>query len=82
MVFVILLCDGSFPSIWASECTDGKGEESRRFYLVITRAKHDLYLTCPIMRVGFSASGVDIYQSPSRFLAEIPKDLINEWTAR
>ena len=82
MVFVILLCDGSFPSIWASECTDGKGEESRRFYLAITRAKHDLYLTCPTMRGGFAASRQDTYQSPSRLLAQIPEDLLNEWTAR
>jgi superfamily I DNA/RNA helicase len=25
---------------------------------------------------------VDTYQSPSRFLSEIPKDLLNEWNLR
>ena len=34
------------------------------------------------MRDVFAASGMDTYQSPSRFLAEMPRVLINEWTAR
>jgi hypothetical protein len=34
------------------------------------------------MRGGFGASGVDTYQSPSRFLSEIPKGLLNEWNLR
>jgi phosphate transport system substrate-binding protein len=48
------------------------------FYVSITRAKNELYLTCPLMRGGFGASGVDTCQSPSRFLSEIPKELLNK----
>jgi hypothetical protein len=35
-----------------------------------------------MMRGGFGASGVDAYQSPSRFLAEIPEALVNKWNLR
>ena len=56
-------------------------EERRLFYVSITRAKNELYLCYPLMRAGFGNSG-DTYQSPSRFLAEIPKNLLNEWNLR
>jgi DNA helicase-2/ATP-dependent DNA helicase PcrA len=82
VVFVIMLCDGLFPSARSTESNDGEEEERRLFYVSITRAKNELYLTYPLMRGGFGASGVDTYQSPSRFLSEIPKDLLNEWNLR
>jgi DNA helicase-2/ATP-dependent DNA helicase PcrA len=82
VVFVIMLCDGLFPSARSIESNDGEEEERRLFYVSITRAKNELYLTYPNMRGGFGASGVDTYQSPSRFLSEIPKDLLNEWNLR
>ena len=82
VVFVIMLCDGLFPSARSAESNDGEEEERRLFYVSITRAKNELYLTYPNMRGGFGASGVDTYQSPSRFLSEIPKDLLNEWNLR
>ena len=50
--------------------------------LAITRAKNELYLTYPLIRGGFGASGADTYQTPSRFLSEIPKSLLNEWNLR
>jgi len=82
VVFVIMLCDGLFPSARSTESNDGEDEERRLFYVSITRAKNELYLTYPLMRGGFGASGADTYQSPSRFLSEIPKDLLNEWNLR
>ena len=82
VVFVIMLCDGLFPSARSTESNDGEEEERRLFYVSITRAKNELYLTYPNMRGGFGASGVDTYQSPSRFLSEIPKGLLNEWNLR
>ena len=82
IVFVIMLCDGMFPSARSTESNDGEEEERRLFYVSITRAKNELYLCYPNMRGGFGASGVDTYQSPSRFLSEIPKDLFNEWNLR
>ena len=82
VVFVIMLCDGLFPSARSTESNDGEEEERRLFYVSITRAKNELYLCYPLMRGGFGASGVDTYQSPSRFLSEIPKALLNEWNLR
>jgi DNA helicase-2/ATP-dependent DNA helicase PcrA len=81
-VFVIMLCDGMFPSTRSMESTEGEEEERRLFYVAVTRAKNELYLTYPLMRGGFGNSGGDVFQSPSRFLSEIPKDLLNEWNLR
>jgi DNA helicase-2/ATP-dependent DNA helicase PcrA len=82
VVFVIMLCDGLFPSARSTESNDGEEEERRLFYVSVTRAKNELYLCYPNMRAGFGASSMDTFQSPSRFLAEIPKDLVNEWNLR
>jgi DNA helicase-2/ATP-dependent DNA helicase PcrA len=82
VVFVIMLCDGLFPSARSSESTDGEEEERRLFYGSITRAKNELYLSYPLIRGGFGDSGNDTFQSPSRFLSEIPKGLIDEWNLR
>jgi DNA helicase-2/ATP-dependent DNA helicase PcrA len=81
-VFVIMLCDGMFPSTRSMETNEGEGEERRLFYVAITRAKNELYLCYPLIRGGFGNSGNDAFQSPSRFLSEIPKDLLNEWNLR
>jgi DNA helicase II / ATP-dependent DNA helicase PcrA len=82
VVFVIMLCDGLFPSARSAESSDGEEEERRLFYVAITRARNELYLTYPLIRGGFGNSGNDTFQSPSRFLSEIPKGLINEWNLR
>ena len=81
-VFVIMLCDGMFPSTRSMESTAGEEEERRLFYVAITRAKNELYITYPLVRAGYGNSGMDAMQSPSRFLAEIPKGLLNEWNLR
>ena len=81
-VFVIMLCDGMFPSARSTESNDGEEEERRLFYVAITRAKSELYLSYPLIRGGFGNSGGDVFQSPSRFLSEIPGDLLNQWNLR
>jgi DNA helicase-2/ATP-dependent DNA helicase PcrA len=82
VVFVIMLCDGLFPSARSMENDEGEEEERRLFYVAITRAKNELYLCYPLMRASFSKSGGDGMQQPSRFLSEIPRDLLNEWNLR
>jgi DNA helicase-2/ATP-dependent DNA helicase PcrA len=82
VVFVIMLCDGLFPSSRSTESNDGEEEERRLFYVSVTRAKNELYLCYPLIRGGFGQSGGDVFQSPSRFLSEIPKGLLNEWNLR
>jgi len=81
-VFVIMLCDGLFPSSRSMESEEGEEEERRLFYVAITRAKTELYLSYPLMRASFINSGGDGRQWPSRFLSEIPRSLLNEWNLR
>ncbi|HEY5232722.1 MAG TPA: UvrD-helicase domain-containing protein [Verrucomicrobiae bacterium] len=82
VVFVIMLCDGMFPSARSMDSTDGEKEERRLFYVSITRAKNELYLSYPLIRSGYGNSGNDAFQSPSRFLSEIPADLLNNWNLK
>jgi DNA helicase-2/ATP-dependent DNA helicase PcrA len=82
VVFTIMLCDGLFPSARSMESDEGEEEERRLFYVAITRAKNELYLCYPLIRASFSNSGGDGMQQPSRFLAEIPGDLLNQWNLR
>jgi DNA helicase-2/ATP-dependent DNA helicase PcrA len=81
VVFVIMLCDGMFPSERSMETRDGEEEERRLLYVAITRARNELYLSYPLIRAGYGGSG-DMMQQPSRFLEEIPKDLVEEWNLR
>jgi DNA helicase-2/ATP-dependent DNA helicase PcrA len=78
-VFVIMLCDGMFPSTRSMESNEGEEEERRLFYVAITRAKNELYLSYPLVRAGYGNTGSGMLQSPSRFLSEIPVELVNEW---
>ena len=82
VVFVIMLCDGMFPSARSMESDEGEEEERRLFYVAITRARNELYLCYPLIRAGFGNSGSDAMQQPSRFLSEIPGDLLNQWNLR
>ena len=81
VVFVIMLCDGMFPSSRSIESTDGEEEERRLFYVAITRARDELYLSYPLIRM-MQGYGGDAMQMPSRFLKEIPPELIDEWNLR
>ena len=69
-VFVIWLTDGMFPSSRSLETRDAIEEERRLFYVAITRARDELYLSYPHMRLN--AGFGDVFQRPSRFLKEIP----------
>ena len=80
VVFVIMLCDGLFPSSRSMDSPEGEEEERRLFYVAVTRAKDELYLSHPLMR--FIQGGGDAMQQPSRFLADIPVALREEWNLR
>jgi DNA helicase-2/ATP-dependent DNA helicase PcrA len=77
VVFVIWLADGKFPAGRSLENPDAVEEERRLFYVAVTRAKDELYLSYPC--TSFNQGYGDPLQRPSRFLAEVPKDLIEEW---
>ena len=81
VVFVIMLCDGLFPSARSIEAIEGEEEERRLFYVAVTRAKNELYLSYPLIRAGYGNAGVTMQQA-SRFLGEIPPELLEEWNLR
>ena len=70
-VFVIGLCDGMFPLARSLDNLEGEEEERRLFYVAVTRAKDELYLTYPLFRMSSGDTGG--FQRLSRFLAEVPK---------
>jgi DNA helicase-2/ATP-dependent DNA helicase PcrA len=80
VVFVIMLCDGLFPSARSLDTAEGEEEERRLFYVAITRAKNELYLSHPLIRA--THGGGDVMQQPSRFLGELPAGLREEWNLR
>jgi len=79
VVFLIWLADGMFPNGRVLESDDEKGleEERRLFYVALTRAKDQLYLSYPMMNPR-SFRG-DPFQNPSRFLDDFPPELVEEW---
>jgi DNA helicase-2/ATP-dependent DNA helicase PcrA len=81
VVFVIMLCEGLFPSSRAVETAQGAEEERRLLYVAITRARNELYLSYPLVRSAFGGGGA-MLQQPSRFLREIPVELLDEWNLR
>jgi DNA helicase-2/ATP-dependent DNA helicase PcrA len=79
-VFVIGLCDGMFPLARSLDNLEGEEEERRLFYVAVTRAKDELYLTYPVLRMTRGDTGG--FQRPSRFLAEVPKTHYQEFSLR
>ncbi|MFH5231766.1 DNA helicase PcrA [Antrihabitans spumae] len=74
IVFVTGWEDGQFPHMRALGDAAELSEERRLAYVGITRARKRLYLTRAIVR---SAWGQPISNAESRFLQEIPNELIN-----
>jgi len=77
VIFVIWMTDGMFPSSRSLESEEAIEEERRLFYVAITRAKDELYLTYPSLRLN--AGYGEMLQRPSRFLGEVPRELLEEW---
>jgi DNA helicase-2/ATP-dependent DNA helicase PcrA len=78
-VFVVWLADGMFPNGRVLESGDKRSfeEERRLFYVAVTRAKDQLYLTYPMTNPR-SYSGEFVLR-PSRFLDAIPKEMVEQW---
>jgi DNA helicase-2/ATP-dependent DNA helicase PcrA len=79
VVFIIWLTDAMFPNLRAAESNGGEGmeEERRLFYVAVTRAMDQLYLTWP--RLWPKAYTGDAWQMPSRFLESLPPGSVDEW---
>ncbi|MBC8530756.1 DNA helicase PcrA [Gehongia tenuis] len=73
VVFIAGMEEGIFPMSRAMTDDDQMEEERRLCYVGVTRAEDQLYLTCAQQRM---LMGMTQYNPPSRFLAEIPGELI------
>lgn len=81
-VFAVWLAEGMFPN---ARVVDGGGdealeEERRLFYVTLTRAKDELYLLCPM--VNYQARDGNVLVSLSRFIEELPEELMEVWNVR
>ena len=74
VVFLTGMEDGVFPHIRSLGSETELEEERRLAYVGITRARERLYLTRAVMR---SAWGSPAYNPASRFLDEIPPELLD-----
>jgi DNA helicase II / ATP-dependent DNA helicase PcrA len=75
VVFMAGMEDGLFPHQRSVADLAGLEEERRLCYVGATRAMRHLYITYAEQRRLY---GVDTYGQPSRFIGELPADLIEE----
>jgi DNA helicase-2/ATP-dependent DNA helicase PcrA len=73
VVFIAGLDDGMLPHSRSFEDPEEMAEERRLFYVGITRAKNELFLIHNVYRNSYGYSEAVI---PSRFLDDLPDDLI------
>jgi len=73
VVFMLGMEDGIFPHVRTLGDPDELEEERRLCYVGLTRARERLYLCHAWSRSLFGATD---YNPPSRFLAEIPEELV------
>ena len=78
-VFILWAADGKFPSPRSLRDAEGEEEERRLWYVALTRARDQLYITYPLMVTDYS-SRQTVLQRPSRFVTEVPPDLYEIWS--
>ena len=74
-VFACGLEEMLFPNAMSINTRDELEEERRLFYVVITRAKHKLWITYANTRYKF---GQLVQNEPSRFISEIPSEMLDK----
>lgn len=72
-VFIVGMEENIFPSYKVSQVPEQLEEERRLCYVGITRARKKLFLSCAKSRTIYNQIA---YNKPSRFLSEIPEELI------
>lgn len=75
VVFLVGMEEGIFPHSRSLDNEEEMEEERRLCYVGITRAKDALYLSCALSRNLYGRSSMN---PPSRFLREIPEELLEE----
>ncbi len=76
-VFIIWAAAGKFPSPRSLKEIESEEEERRLWYVALTRAKDELYLTYPLLITDYNRQTV--LQKPSRFITECPPELFEIW---
>ena len=79
VVFVVWLADGRFPSYLSFGKEEEMEEERRLFYVAVTRAKDELYLTYPIVYSGYDG---EVIMKPSRYIEDLPESSYDKWEAK
>ncbi len=79
VVFITGLEEGILPHAMAIQEIGGIAEERRLLYVGITRAQQRLYLSLALNRAQFGGPSASV---PSRFLEEIPAELVHWGGAR
>lgn len=74
-VFAVGLEESLFPNAMSINSREELEEERRLFYVVVTRAKQNLWITFANSRYKF---GSLVQNEPSRFINEIPEELLNK----
>jgi DNA helicase-2/ATP-dependent DNA helicase PcrA len=77
-VFLIWAAEGKFPSPRSLKEIDSEEEERRLWYVALTRAQDELYLTYPLMITDYNRQTV--LQKPSRFIMEVPPAMFEIWS--
>ncbi len=72
-VFVVGVEESIFPSSMSSDTEEDIEEERRLAYVAITRARKNLFISHARQRMLY---GTTRFNRPSRFIDELPKDLI------
>lgn len=78
VVFLTGMEDGTFPHMRSLTDTDQLAEERRLAYVGLTRARERLYISRAAVRTAW---GVPNEFPPSRFLDDLPEDLV-DWRRR
>jgi DNA helicase-2/ATP-dependent DNA helicase PcrA len=78
-VFMVGMEERLFPHVRSLDDLDGMEEERRLCYVGMTRARERLYLLNARRRYMF---GQEQYNQPSRFLKDIPEELLEEGNNR
>jgi DNA helicase-2/ATP-dependent DNA helicase PcrA len=76
-VFLIWAAEGKFPSPRSLKEIDSEEEERRLWYVALTRAKDELYISYPLMITDYNRQTV--LQKPSRFVTECPPAMFEIW---
>ncbi len=77
-VIIIWVSEGRFPVTYAARSDEEMEEELRLMYVAATRAKENLYFTCPINI--YEAGTGRVFSRLSRFIEGIPEDILEPWS--